>query len=200
MTLPLLISSYRKKVIAAQLKEFYSIMNQAIKLSEYDNESMDGWELPGASFDSQGHAIKGTGDYEWFQKYLQPYFKSSTLKKSYHLWCVWYDGFAIEFINGTGVSCGIYEGGFPNDFLCMFYPKAGTIKDVEDDNAKSQKLVSGKDYFVFIMDLKNNNGLQPYNSNECKQTTSTKLLPSRGCAKLIKNNGWEIPSNYPIKI
>ena len=105
ITIPILMTNYKKHVIETELKEFYSIMNQALKLSEYDNEDMDGWEWSHSTKrDDNGNVQWNKSDYEWFQKYLQPYLKSSTLKDSYHLYCVWYDGFAVEFINGTQIS------------------------------------------------------------------------------------------------
>lgn len=193
LTLPTMISNNKKRVVETQLQQYYSMMNQAFRLAESDYGDMSGWDVPAKTY-SQG----GTGDYEWFQTYLQPYLKTSTVKKAFHLWCVWYDGFGIEFINGTSASCGIAEG-FSNDFLCMFYPNAEKMKDVKDDNQKSKKLIPGKDYFVFKINLNDNKGFQPYDSNECYATQGTRELPSRGCAKLIQKNNWKIPSNYPIK-
>jgi len=115
-----------------------------------------------------------------------------------------YSGFAIEFINGSGLSCGVNKGGGPSygHFVCMFYPKAGTIKDIRDDNKKSKKIISGKDYFVFEIQHESptKKGFQPYPSDDCKQTTGSMYLPSLGCTKLIQKNNWKIPSNYPVKI
>lgn len=193
ITLPTIIAKSKKRVVETQLKEYYSIMNQAFKLAENDYGDMGGWDSP-ARTDKSG----GTGDYEWFQTYIQPYLKSSTVKNSFHLWCVWYDGFAIEFINGTAASCGIAEG-FSNDFLCMFYPKAEKMKEVQDNSTQAQKLVPGKDYFIFKINLDDNKGFQPYDSDDCYATTGTRWLPARGCARLIQKNNWTIPSNYPIK-
>lgn len=180
MTLPVMISKSKQRIVETRLKVYYSMMNQAFKLAEADYGDMSGWGIPEKTY-SQG----GLGDYEWFKTYLQPYLKSSTIKETFHLYCVWYDGFAIEFINGTATSCGIAEA-FSNDFLCMFYPKAEKIKNVCDDTEQAQKLVPGKDYFVFKINLKNNQGFQPYNSYDCYATTGTSNLPSRGCANVIK--------------
>lgn len=208
LTLPTLISNCRKYVIETQLKEFYSIMNQALKRAEYDYDDMDGWTWPHKTkvgiTDGNQTVEANNSDYEWFQKYLQPYIKTSTLKESFHLYCVWYDGFAVEFINGTGMSCGTDEGGGNVEigkFVCMFYPKAGTIKDIQDYSAKSQKVVSGKDYFVFQINTEGKDkGFQPVDSNNCKKSTGMLYLPSVGCAKLIKDNNWKFPKDYPIKI
>lgn len=208
LTLPTLMSNCRKYVIETQLKEFYAIMNQALKRAEYDYDDMDGWTWSHSTkvdiTDEKQTVEYNTSDYEWFQKYLQPYLKTSTLKEAYHLYCVWYDGFAVEFINGTGMSCGTDEGGGNVEigkFVCMFYPKAGTIKDIQDYSAKSQKVVSGKDYFVFQINTEGKDkGFQPVDSNNCKKSMGMRYLPSSGCAKLIKDNNWKFPKDYPIKI
>ena len=178
-------------------------MNQALKMAEYDYNDMDGWDWPSYTKLENGQISYSKSDYEWFQKYLQPYLKTSTVKDAYHLWCVWYDGFAVEFINGTGMSCGTNEGGGDTfgKFVCMYYPKAGTIKDIQDYSSKSQKVVSGKDYFVFNINVEGSNkGFQPVDSKDCKPTTGMRYLPATGCAKLIKDNNWKFPKNYPIKI
>ena len=83
ITIPGLITKCRKNVIETQLKETYSIMNQALKLAEYDYEDMDGWDYPIGEV-----AVGGTSAFAWFQRYLQPYLKSSTVSSSYHLYCV----------------------------------------------------------------------------------------------------------------
>lgn len=140
--------------------------------------------------------------YDWFVKYIQPYIKSGIIKKSYHLYCVWYDGFAFDLANGTGAACGFYEGIGSDKFICLFFPDARKLDNIKDYNAESQKMVPGKDYFVFQLDRdsETQNGFQPYDSDDCYQTTGMKRLPSPGCTKLIQKNGWKIPSNYPIKL
>jgi len=196
MTLPVLMHSYRKHVIETQLKEFYSMFNHAIKLSEVDNEEIEGWDWPVHSF-----STGGTSKYDWYVKYLQPYMKAATIKKSYHLWCVWYDGFAIDFINGTGAACGFFEGENSDKFICLFFPNGEKINNMTTANTDS-KFIPGRDYFVFQIDRNStkSKGLQPYDNDSCFQTIGTRLLPSPGCTKLIKENGWKIPADYPVKI
>ena len=43
LTLPTLIANHRKKVVATQLKQSYSILYNAIKLSESDNGAYQYW-------------------------------------------------------------------------------------------------------------------------------------------------------------
>ena len=62
----------------------------------YISEVMGRFVFPKVDITDGNQTVEANNsDYEWFQKYLQPYLKSSTLKDSYHLYCVWYDGFAV---------------------------------------------------------------------------------------------------------
>ena len=66
MTLPTLIGNYQKKQTATQLKKFYSIMQQAIKLSELKNGEIKYWDLE----------IGGNDHTEIFaDTYITPYLK-----------------------------------------------------------------------------------------------------------------------------
>ena len=85
MTIPTLISDYRKKDTSARLKKFYSMMNQAIKLSEIDNGPAQHWQT--------AHLLwkpDGTPDYAqnkqlietFITQYLLPYIKYSKVTDS----------------------------------------------------------------------------------------------------------------------
>ena len=205
MTLPVVVGEYRKKQVEVKLKRFYSTFSNALIRSEADNEQMQFWEWPQDTYkDEDGNIIQnGTiSDYDWFMKYIRPYFNVKKVNESFHLYCVWYDSFAIKFTDGSGVACGIYEGSggsFP--FLCMFFPEAKNIDNVRDDNTKSRNLISGKDYFIFEISngISGKKGLQAIDSDECTGQKGTRYLPSRGCVKKIMENNWEIPDDYPVR-
>ena len=50
MTIPTLMSNYRKHVIETRLTKFYSTMTQAIKLAENDYDDISGWDKLGRGF------------------------------------------------------------------------------------------------------------------------------------------------------
>ena len=58
MTLPAITSKYRKQEVSARLKKFYTIMNQAIIMSENDNGDMRFWD-----FDTTGYSVDGVKDH-----------------------------------------------------------------------------------------------------------------------------------------
>ena len=203
MTLPAVISNYRKTTVEVKLKRFYSVFNSALKRSEVDNGAMENWEWPTPMYqDGNGNLIKNSiTDYNWFERYLKPYLNNKTVAESFHLWCVWYDGFAVKFTDGTAVSCGSPSAVFGGSFACMFFPEAKMIDNVRDYTSEAANLIPGKDYFLFVINhnIHAKNGLQPFPSDSCVATKGTKYLPSPGCAKKIVENNWEIPDDYPIK-
>ena len=72
LTIPALIHSYKKQVVETRLRKFYSMMSQAIQLSEIDNGPADEWikPVPGAS--SSNVAV-------YFNKYIKPYIKTVSM-------------------------------------------------------------------------------------------------------------------------
>ena len=70
LTLPTLIQNHQKKVAATRLKSTYSILAQAIMLSENDNGPESGWVV-----DREGYS--GTKIIENFiRTYIEPYLKT----------------------------------------------------------------------------------------------------------------------------
>ena len=204
MTLPSVISNYRKTTVEVKLKRFYSVFNSALKRSEVDNGAMENWEWPTPMIpDGNGNLITNSiTNYNWFERYLKPYLNNKTVAESFHLYCVWYDGFSVKFTDGTAVSCGSpITAGFLGSFVCMFFPEAKMIDNVRDYTSEAANLIPGKDYFLFVINhnIYGKNGLQPFPSDSCFATKGAKYLPSPGCAKKIVENNWEIPDDYPLK-
>ena len=65
ITLPILVQNYQKKVTVERLKQTYSILSQAIKMSEIDNGPVEEWDLNSTS----PHK-------EFGEKYFKPYLKN----------------------------------------------------------------------------------------------------------------------------
>ena len=53
MTIPSLITSYNKKITETRLEKFYSIFNQAIRLSVAENGDTDTWDDYWQALDSK---------------------------------------------------------------------------------------------------------------------------------------------------
>ena len=205
LTIPTIIKSYNKRVLETKLIKFYTEMNQALKLSESENDSLDGWDWPLGHSNPDGNKILyGTRPDAWFKKYLEKYLKKATYVDYRHLGNVWYDSIVIEFDNGTGTMCGevaVFKVNGIEPFCCLFFPKAEKMYNVRGTTLESENLIPGKDYFVFYIDKDpDTKGLKAFPSTYCTQTSGVKNLPSRGCTYLIQKNNWKIPDDYPIKL
>ena len=81
MTLPTLVNKYQKQETVARLSAAYSLVSQAIKRSEVDNEALDYWNF---ELDSQTFS----------DKYIKPYFqviasyKAEDVPKNVHNYCM----------------------------------------------------------------------------------------------------------------
>lgn len=208
MTLPTLVSNYRKNIVETRLKRFYSVANNALVASQAENASWDFWYFNGS--------LTPAGTKEWYDKYLAKYW--TTVKTEEIL-----DGYvAAYFPDGSLV---IIKSGV--DYF--YYPDAS--KYSQDNFSKRKNM--GKDIFPFAFYPQRKNsqnykkGIQPYIANKTEINEDGNIVdtgsyeftleelyndPRRGCRKvensitagaycteIIYRNGWEIPDNYPFK-
>ena len=84
MTIPTLMSNYRKHIIETRLTKFYSTMTQAIKLAENDYDDISGWDKLGSGFvkDDDGNDTTTPVAEAWVNKYIIPYIKSDVKMKN----------------------------------------------------------------------------------------------------------------------
>ena len=184
LTMHALIKTYQKNVTVNKLKETYSILSQAVKLSEIDNQTCDMWDY---------HDVRRNSDaaLEWFNKYLKPYLKYSKIEKN---------GEFLYVYLSNGVIISLWYNGV-NHFH-VFVLLNGLNKTVE-----------GKDRFTYFLGdnssesyFKNKNSFIPYNYNQnfysevtrhmllndavygCN-LTSTHTEPRRYCSYLIMFDG-----------
>ncbi len=210
LTLPTLIYSYNKHITETRLKKFYSLFNQAIRLSIVDNEEYEGWDDYWAasqhSLDNEGNYIDKTDAVNAvFNKYLAPYMKVILTKKIKN---------AETNMNNTlyflaDGSAFSYRGSDTRDIA--FFPK-------NPEKCLQQKKQAGICAFYFIFNPMSTEkgwkhhykkGLEPYmyGWDGEKETLITagnygcnKSSTAFYCTELIRQNSWKIPSNYPLKI
>lgn len=202
MTMPALISNHNKKEVETRLQRVDSILNSVVKLAENDYGEPQYWPdadspkvlqtyfmpyLPGSSFISE-HNMKG------FQIYSSDLSASFPLNSSYSSGLKLKTGEIIRIPNGLNQDSGLLEFGV-------------IIKQ-----NKTDKYISGKDYFTFFMDTsKGVVDVKPWAEkwgvksctqnratllNQCKTSTGHSAL----CLMLIECNGWKIPKDYPIRL
>lgn len=202
MTIPNLMTAHKKRVIESKLKKAVSTINQAIKLSENENGELETWD-------------KTLSHEEFVKKYFSPYMKIMKI-------CITptdckYTGKNSEWIYLNGEKNGYYNSPFNNNrtpFMSMdgilyvfgFSPPSGIAADndkiiIIDINGSEKPNRFGHDVF-FLIRNEQADSITPYGAdkghnvikNNCSATGSGIY-----CASWIYQNGWNIPSGYPIK-
>lgn len=204
LTIPSIITNYQKKETASRLKKAYSVTQQAIKLSEIDNNEVEFWDTT-----LTGH--------EFFYKYIKNYVKytneltTSELKKIA----------PRKDLNGNNYSGSTYAGNnsthifLADGTMITFNLDSDNYKGLWvgiDTNGQQKPKKIGKDTFLFF--FSNEYGLQPlggkgtisrwnygeYDRDKIKGENSyacNKNKKGYWCAALIMNDGWEIAPDYP---
>lgn len=212
MTIPVMISSYNKHITETRLKKFYSLFNQAIKLSVAENGEVEGWDSYWDAakniYDEDGN-VKENSDVvdAAFEKYLAPYMKVMTKKRlknaQKNITVTLYvlaDGSAftyrsldtrnITFFPKNPEKCLTKN---PNLGICAFEFLWEPTNTTQSFKYHYQQ---GLEPFMYNWDGKKES-LYEGKTYSCKGDASTN---GNYCSTIIKLNGWKIPADYPRKI
>ncbi len=187
LTLPILIQNYKKQYHSTKIKKFYSIMNQAVRMSE-----INGIQL------SENYPTGDNSSVEsWFNTYFRPYFVN--IKNSYKSGTYWY---MVEFTDGSCVGFAS-SGGIETRY------------DV-NCNGKPNKVGRDAFYFIFFrqknelspywwntVDL--NNSLKPdepytNNTSDRENVKRACVASQMYCTMLLMIDGWEFKDDYPFRL
>lgn len=199
MTLPTLVTKYRKQQTVTHLKKVYTSLNQALRLSEAEFGPYEYW--------STGYS-NGTQDvHEYYEKYWYPRFKVlkscetfsacgyksnnpyKTISGGAHGHTYTARNVRVPFIiaDGTSISISIQAGEGAYDSSVYI-----------DLNGSKEPNMFGIDVFAFVRLA--GKGIMPscyaatnsYVENDCKNNGYC-------CTAKIVRDGWEIKDNYPWK-
>lgn len=207
MTIPNLITGYQKTQAVQRLKKAYSVMQQAIKLSEEDNGDVGSWDT----------TLKGK---EFFHMYLFNYLKvmneysSTELKKLA----------PRKNLNGTEYVGKVYNNANAYHFTLLDGSMITTHLNSTsegglwvgiDVNGLAKPNQLGRDTFLYFFSTEY--GLRPLGdrgtpSNWSYGTYTRKKVGPKGshahsctkskqgywCAALIMQDGWTMSSDYPF--
>ena len=199
MTIPTLISNYKKNIVETRIKNFYSVMAAASKMCIAES---------GASWASGlTHAFSNLDVEEfrdWFSGHLAKYLKIAD-QKDYD------DGILIKLMDGSGAAFYYHHVVFCIDYnACV-----KTLKDDFDDSIYMFYIrggLDGKNAFAF--QLNPEKGFKTYDVcwdgtrdgamtvAECEYADEYYGCDSAGhklCAKLLEIDGWKIKEDYPVK-
>lgn len=207
MTMPSLVASYQKKSYAARVKQSYSQLSQAIKLSEVQNGDIKDWDLELSS-----DALENTKLV--LQKYILPYFNGAelcenpesiaTIKRCGNRVSV----SSYNFLLNNGVSVSAVAGGKIYAGIQGFI--LAITMDVDGPKGKN---ILGHDRFYFFVtekgvapfgmkdDLTREDILRGYANPFDGTTVSCKKVPEDGyrhaCTALLMIDNWEFKNDYP---
>ena len=220
ITMPTIISHYKKRVVETSLQKTYSMISQAMKLSESEHGDSDNWDFAilGSTHPGPGNEILNTIDNEYFSKYLKNcntvnsavlIYGSGVMRyRNQYYQCPGVDIVSLPLANGDG-SNHTY-------MLPTFRFEVYTNGNERKMYSKGTHSALGKNRFIFTYQsnqlhaggvgvggvlharLEKDKG-----TGRCEQPigTDTGGYSTRGeaCATMIQRNGWKIPDDYPVK-
>ena len=203
MTMPTVMSHYKKQEATARLKKFYSAMSQAITLSEIDNGDFKYWDInditePRLDDGSHDYDLAGEKEEIFFNKYLAKYLKYDKFIKG---------GFSTdEDGNKTGLASKIYF----YDGTVVRLNKGQCFDLIVDVNGEKKPNKYAYDQFYFLIcpygnvhKLYPGEKLSSYDGQTGRTReaayNSCKRLPTL-CTRLLQFDNWEFKDDYPYKL
>ncbi len=206
ITIPQVVANYTKKVTVNKLKKNYSVIQQALRRSELENEPLQSWD-----FTLDGH--------KFFERYIKNYFANAneitTVELNKKVKSPRKRLSGLDYI-GSAYNSSQATHFLINDGSLITLNLVSSSQDALwiaiDINGFAEPDTIGKDTFYFIFSSKY--GLRPLGDRgtpsnwQCQDCTRSKLLgnstaacnkQSNGywCTYLIMNDGWEIRKDYP---
>ena len=198
LTLPTIISNYKKQVTVSKLQKTYSTINNAFKQSEAANESSEFWDDPVV-----------TGSQSYFEKYFKPYLNGATECFSYQE-CGYKSNPPYKFLNGAYIQTSMDSNSLRRDRFAFYMPDgvfywfiiaggAGVIIPqsivyIDINGGKSPNII-GKD--VFLFQRIPGKGILPSGYQQPANTVSNVCQrDGQYCAAKIMQDGWKITYPY----
>ena len=209
MTLPTLIANYQKQETISKLQKAYTVLNQALKLSEADNGEFEYWNAPQTADPA---AID-----EYFNKYWKPYFKIAKICNNYQE-CGYERSMPYTSLDGTlansfTVVAPNYRKTFYTTDGMVFAISAagggglqsdGTVSPIIysqniwiDINGSNRPNQYGKDFFCFTVSKKGVIAVASDLSGNVVNSDCSKNGLGNYCSSKIIRDGWQIKDDYP---
>ena len=186
LTIPAVITNYQKQETLSRLKKAYSIVQQAIKLSEVENGDIVNW-LPDV-IDENSRVFEN-----WYLKYLDKHITSTSKYR--------------DTTNTTHYNVALSDGsGFnaysPSSTVSSGEARAYFFYCLDFKNCKAESY-NGKDTFLFTLCADGRFIASSYCTSlpsretilqACKNANASKR---QACTALIQYDGWVIKKDYP---
>lgn len=221
ITIPALVSNYKKHVVETSLKKSFSMLNQLVHRSEVDNGSAAQWNWQITTDPDAADKL--------FDKYFLPYLKETSrydnigTNNAYKIYAS--DGEGPLWDNNNTTNASWHELPDGSAIRLSLWGREGvhfgTFTVVLPTGANKSYLIEGRDVFEFNIKLSaDKSGVTIFPStwanwtcktvddmrttfiSRCKgldESNTSGNYPASYCAILIYCNGWKIPKDYPIK-
>lgn len=193
MTLPSVIKHHKQLETVNKLKKIYTILNQALKLSEAENGEFVNWD----------NISNGT---DYFEKYWKPYLKVIKICATYSD-CGYSSSTPFKNVKGKIFENHVVAPNtratfiLNNGCLVIMYTRSGTESKpnnliIFDLNGGKAPNTYGKDIFRFN---RNEKGIIYPEGYQSSKNTINSNCKSSGeyCAAKIIQDGWKIEKDYP---
>ncbi len=190
ITMPSLINETLRKQDGVKLKKFYSVMQQAIIMSEKDNGTAADWQQPAAIRDENGEILDSNPEatLAFFNQYLAPYIKTIKTQQNASPMITFVDGSTINMSKGNCIDFGF------------------------DLNGNKQPNQYGRDKFDFLICDSNYNEqylgkdkyFGPHSQAELTKQGRNRVLQicktkPQTCGVLLLIDNFEFKKDYPHK-
>lgn len=185
MTLPTVVRKYKRKTAETKLAKFYTIMNQAVKMSISEHGEILIDNTNKTSVSNSAYIEK------WYKenitKYIKTIYEEGADKNGTY--------YKVSFIDGTGFNSYMSASNTTTgkSSLYIFYCLNYKICDYGH--------YEGENQFLFTYSPEKQQVIPTYRGqsiNNLKRSCYSENEGSRhGCTALIEANGWKIPDDYP---
>lgn len=197
LTIPTLIANHKKKEVVTKLEKIYTIMNQAVLLSETENGDLAYWYLDCGP--SNAYTCTSEDVMRWYNEYIGRHISTTKVIKSETR----NDNIELYFADGSIllISPWISDMYFFVNEKALKNPLQG--RNQFNFNFAYNKAENGAQWTSV-----KNKKFEPYSWNwdgtrEGLFTTTNSYgcgeIKNAYCGKLIQYEGWQIPKDYPIK-
>ena len=219
MTIPMLISGYKKSVVVSSLQKNLSLFSQAVQLAEAKHGFTDEW--PYCNEDS---SIECTEDF--FNNYLLPELKVIKVCTPEESEICWTSPKGLSGQSGylTGKESKHVRALLSNGSSIIMWPGVESERKhwqiwIDIDGPMKGPALIGGDVFGFRLnyktsiddgilyrkgvglvgaDFSDEDVLRNDSLYGCSKTVNT-VYAGRYCGALIQHSGWKIPKDYPVK-
>ncbi len=190
MTIPTLVNNYKTQVNVVKIKKFYSMFNQAIKLSEVDNGPIDNWFLECGSPSNPTCTVDEVED--WYNNYLGKYIKTLKIEKSTGTYSL--DNIKVYLTDGSFFSIR------QNVRDVIYYPDSNKLIHFILNGKSGQTYNLGQwencssylDTYCFWWDGTREGLIEGRNYAE-----GTAKNDAGYCSKLLQYDGWVVKDDNP---